>query len=164
MSYIKSRLQPGERVIFRIRRGRKWHHYLSMFILYFIALPLILWAMMIFVAPIIRALPQPAGMLLESGFLLLISIAVLLDFIHFFVDELALTNTRIIGRAMGATNWVFRKIDLPLSGIISAAVTGSTLKIRRKDGKNFNFNNLSESEQFATKVMQSTIQTNPSLV
>lgn len=164
MSYIKSKLHPGERVIFRITQGRKWYHYLMLFITYFILLPILFWGIMTFAVPIISAyLPQLAVMLSVSGFMLLIGLPLLLNFIHFLVDELALTDTRIIGRAQGATTLVFQKIDLPLSGIESAVATANILTIQCKDGKNIIFKNLSESKQFAAKIMELTTQTSQSL-
>ncbi len=164
MSYINSKLHPGERVIFRITQGRKWYHYLIFFIEYFILLPILFWVILTFGVPIISAyLPQPVVMISISSFLLLISFPLLLNFIHFLVDELALTDTRVIGRALGATVLVFQKIDLPLSEIESAVVTGSILKIQCKDGKSIIFNNLSESKQFAAKLMELTAQSTQSL-
>jgi hypothetical protein len=122
MSYIKSKLHPGERVIFRITQGRKWYHYLIFFIEYFILLPILFWVILTFAVPLISAyLPQPVVMISISGFLLLISFPLLLNFIHFLVDELALTDTRIIGRAQGATTLVFQNRSTPFRNRISCS-------------------------------------------
>jgi hypothetical protein len=160
MSYITSQLQPGEQVLFRINRGRKWYHYLLLVIEYCILIPFLFWMLLYFLVPILGAfLPQAAALLSVGGLLLLLSLTLLLDFIHFLVDDIALTDRRIVGRAQGAMTWVFKKIDVPFSAIGSAKATGGfaspSLEIRRKDGKPDLFvRNLSAGKQFAAKLTE----------
>jgi hypothetical protein len=160
MSYIESQLQPGEQVLFRINRGRKWYHYILLVIEYFILAPFLFWITLYFLVPILgRFLPQAAALLSVGGLLFLLSLGLLLDFMHFLLDDIALTDRRIVGRAQGTTTLAFQKIDVPLSVIASATATGGfvspMLEIRRKDGKPALFmRNLGAGKQFAAKLTE----------
>ena len=156
MSYITAQLQPGEEVLFRIKRGRKWYDYLGVVIVYFILIPFVFGVILYFLVPILGAiLPQTTALLSVGGLMLLLSLALLLDLIHFLVDEIALTDRRIVGRAQGKTTLVFQKIDMPLSAIGSAKASGAILEIRRNDGKpDLVVRNIKDDEQFATKLTE----------
>ena len=160
MSSITSQLQPGEQVILRINRGRKWYHFLGLFIEYFILVPIIFWILLYLLVPMLGALlPQEIAFLPVAGLLGLISLVLLLDFIHFLVDDLVLTDRRILGRAQGATVLSFKKIELPLTAVASARASGGFvspgLEILRSDGKPaLFFRNLSGSKKFVEKLTE----------
>lgn len=162
MSYIESQLQPGEQILFRINRGRKWYHYLLLVLPYFILVPILILVVGKLFLPILAAfLPETALILTWSGLLLLIGLGILTDVVHFLVDELALTDRRIVGKVQGAFSaWVFQKINVPLSEIESIRAMGgfasASLVIRRKDGKpDLIVRNLGSCEQFAAKLTES---------
>jgi hypothetical protein len=161
MSYIESQLQPGEQVLFRINRGRKWYHYLLLVLPFCVLLPILVWVIGKFFLPILAAfLPQNALLLIGSGMLVLIGAGILTDVVHFLVDELALTDRRIVGKVQGAFSaWVFQKINVPLSEIESARAMGgfasASLVIQRKNGKpNLIVKNLGLRKQFAAKLTE----------
>ena len=174
MSYIESQLQPGEQVMFRINRGKNWYHYLLTFIMNCIIMPITVSVMLYFISLLAAAfLPRvtasgsttldamiPLGILLFFlGLALFIMLAVLLDLIHFFTDELALTNRRIVGRAQGQAVWSFQKVNLPLSAVDSVIAGGSflqpILEIERKDDKpDLLIVNIGQRKEFAKKCME----------
>ena len=56
-------------------------------------------------------------------------VAAILDLIHFFTDELALTNRRIIGRGQSRMYWSFPKVDLKLSEVMDIKYKAALLEI-----------------------------------
>jgi hypothetical protein len=157
MSYVESQLQPGEQVLFRINRGRKWYHYLFLVLPYLILLPILILVVGFFLLPALAAsLPETVLIVIGSGLLLLIGLGILTDVAHFLVDELVLTDKRIVGRAQGAFSaWVFQKINVPLSEIESATSSSSSLVIQRKNGKpDLIVRSLDSRKQFAAKLME----------
>ena len=159
MSVIESQLQPGEQVLMRVNQGRKWHHFLLLFIEYCVLIPFLFWMLFVFLVPIMRSFfPEAITILAILGLMLLLGISLLFNFIHFLTDDVAITNLRILGRAQGATVFVFRKIDLPLSAIRSAQLGNLItpgVTIQRKDGKpDLLLRNLSPGKQFAAKLTE----------
>jgi hypothetical protein len=161
MGYIQSQLQPGEQVLFRISRRIKWYHYLLLVLPYCIVVPLFTWVMGYIFLPIFAAfLPETALIIVGSGTLILIALALLDDVMHFLVDELALTDRRIVGKVQGAFSaWVFQKISVPLSEIKSVSVVGGfaspRLEIQRKNGMpSVIVKNLASRKEFAAKLTE----------
>ncbi len=161
MSYIESQLQPGEQVLFRINRGRKWYHYLFLVLPYLILVPILILVVGRFLLPGLAAsLPETVLIVIWGGMLLLIGLGILTDVVHFLVDELALTDKRIVGKVQGAFSaWVFQKINVPLPEIESVEAMGgfasASLVIQRKDGKpDLIVRNLDSRKQFAAKFME----------
>jgi hypothetical protein len=161
MSYIESQLQPGEQVLFRINRGRKWYHYLFLVLPYLILVPILILVVGFFLLPALAvSLPETVLIVIWSGLLLLIGLGILTDVVHFLVDELALTDKRIVGKVQGAFSaWVFQKINVPLPEIESVEAMGgfasASLVIQRKDGKpDLIVRNLDSRKQFAAKLME----------
>jgi len=156
MGYIDSNLQPGEQVLLRIRRGRKWYHVLLLILGYLVLVPLtflIIWNVLL---PYLMAvLPARIALLIVLGSLGLITIALFFDFIHFLVDEIALTDRRVFGRAQGLSAWLFPIVDLPLSLIdsVNPGMKINCFDIRLKDGKRpVTIANLSGINEFVTKL------------
>ena len=161
MSFIESQLQPGEQVLMRANQGRRWYHFLLLFIEYCMLMPFLFWALFIFVVPVMSAfIPEIVTMLAILGFIVLLSIPLLLNLVHFAVDEVAITNLRIVGRLMGATVFNFRKINVPLSAVRSASSGGifaPGVTIERKDGNpDLLLRNLSPGRLFAAKLGELT--------
>ncbi len=161
MSYIESQLQPGEQVLFRISRRRKWYHYLLVVPAYCVLLTVLIWLVGNFFLPILAAfLSETALILIGSGLLLLIGLGILPGVIHFLVDELALTDRRIVGKVQGAfSGWVFQKISVPLSEVESVRAMGGFtspgLEIRRKNGMpSVIVKNLGSRKEFAAKLTE----------
>lgn len=139
MNYIESQLQPEERILLRANQGRKWYHFLMIFILFCLLMPLAFWLIYYFLAPILGTIiPTEYAILTVLGFLGLMSISLLFIFIHFLLDEVALTNMRVLGRVRGATEFGFKKVEIPLSAIRSVrsgSFLDSSVIIFRNDGK-----------------------------
>ncbi len=161
MSYISSHLQPGEQVLIRTNRGRKWYHFLWMVFGYFIFLPIMAWIMLYFLVQIFgEFLSQTAALIFTGVFLIVLALGGLVDIIHFLVDDIALTDRRILGLAQGATTWSFKKYDIPLSVIESIRATGGalvgySLEIQRRDVKHkLYLRNLVGSKQLAAKITE----------
>jgi hypothetical protein len=140
MSEEDEALQPGERLLLRIDRGREWHHYV-MLVLPYLLLPLLLWMVLNVLLPILSdLLPGAAGILVAGGFLLVILAGMVVDMLHFERDFLARTDRRVFGRTQGPSSaWVSQTVDLPLTEIESVAMVNGflspTLEIRRKGRK-----------------------------
>lgn len=159
MGYVESRLQPGEHIIFKINRGRKWYHYLLWILPYIILVPIIVFLLGYFLMPMLRSLlPDNVTMLIGVGFLVLIGLAILNDIVHYFVDELALTDRRIVGRSQNsASGWLFQKINAPLSEIASINTFNmpARLVFQFRDGRHLLIvKNLRDNKQFAEKLME----------
>lgn len=157
MSFIESQLQTGEQILMRANQGRQWYHFLLLFIEYCMLMPFLFWLLVIFLVPAMSAfIPEAVTMLAILGFMLLLTIPLLLNLVHFVVDDVAITNQRIVGRLMGATVFNFRKINLPLSAIRSASSGGifaPGVTIQRKDGQpDMLLRNLSPGRLFAAKL------------
>lgn len=141
MSEDSETLQPGERLLVRIDRGRKLYHYVMLVLPYLLLLPLLLWMVGNVLLPILAdLLPQAAGILVAGGFLLVILAGMVVDMLHFERDFLALTDRRVFGRTQGPSSaWVSQTVDLPLTEIESVAMVNGflspTLEIRRKGRK-----------------------------
>src|SRR5512136_733576 len=128
MSHIDSQLQPGEQVLMRLNRGRKWYHFLLLVITYFILIPLLFWMLLYFTALVLGSLlPEATALSVCLGLIGFLALVMLMDFIHFVVDEVVLTDRRIFGRAQGGVVFSFHKIDLPLTEVASAQVLGGPL-------------------------------------
>ena len=159
MSIIESQLQPGEQVLLRVNQGRQWYHFLLLFIEYCLLIPFLFWILLQFLVPVLRAfIPEEITLLAILGLMGLISISLLFNFIHFLMDDVALTNLRILGRAQGATVFNFKKLDVPLSAIRSVQAGNLItpgLTIQRKDGKpDLLLRNLNPGKPFAAKLTE----------
>ena len=141
MSESDAELQAGERLLYRIDRGRKWQHYLLLVLPYLLLLPVLLWMVANVLLPILASLlPSAAGMLVAGSFLLLILAGMVVDMLHFERDFLAITDRRVFGRTQGPYSaWASQTVDLPLTEIESVRMVNGflspTLEIHRKGRK-----------------------------
>jgi hypothetical protein len=160
MSSINSQLQPGEQVLVRINRGRKWYHFLGLIIEFFILVPITFWLLLYLLMPMLGPLvSEEIALLMVLGLFGLIGLLLLLDFIHFWVDDVALTDRRILGTAQGSAVFSFKKIEIPLVAVASARASGGFispgLEILRKDGKPALFlRNLDGNKKFVDKLAE----------
>lgn len=125
VSYIDSRLRPGEKVLFHVQRSRDWPHLAKSLVIDV----LILAAAILLARYLNHSMVQsylssgPLGGLggfvaasLLTGFLpILVFVALAQDFAFTFFVELALTDRRILGRIAGPL-WT-RTLDLPHSQV-----------------------------------------------
>jgi hypothetical protein len=129
MSYVNNELEAGEEIIFKINRGRKFNHYYKTISQACITFPFVAYIIWKYFSTLFIDFPQPTSVdpiLLQilvpiclSGFIygpaLALVVVAILDLIHFFTDELALTNRRIIGRGQSRMYWSFPTVNLQLS-------------------------------------------------
>lgn len=130
MSYVESHLQAGERILFRASRGHAWYDKLLAVLLTFLVTPLVLavyaFAMGFLLQVISTLLPsgpesQLALALLVVGMLGVIPLMTvytqIVDFIAFWQTDVALTDRRLFGRALGRNRFWLRTIDIPTQDI-----------------------------------------------
>lgn len=133
MSYIDSHLQSGERILYRANRGHAWYDVLLAIVLAFLVTPLALalymFAMNFLIQTIAAILPSgPESQLLLI--LLIIGLMVItpllaiysqiVDFVAFWQTDVALTDRRLFGRALGRNRFRLRTIDIPTQDIACA--------------------------------------------
>ncbi len=80
----------------------------------------------------------------------LITVAIL-DLIHFFTDELALTNRRIIGRGQSRMYWSFRKVDLKLSEVMDIKNKVALLEFHIDGERPIIISRLDQNKEFVEK-------------
>ncbi len=130
MPYVDSHLQAGEQVLYRVNRGRAWYDYLLAFAMLFVLAPLVLgvyfFAMIIVTRSIATSLPTgPEGALIAAlvGLVILVfvplfaAISAIVEFVAFWLTDMALTDRRILGRALGRNRIWLRTVDIPVQDI-----------------------------------------------
>lgn len=130
MSYVDSHLQAGEQILYRINRGRAWYDYLWAFVSFLLLTPLVLsiyiFGMTLTVRVIAASLPaSPEGELITA----LVALALLafmpvlavisqgVEFVAFWLTDVALTDRRILGRALGRNRLWLRTFDIPAQDV-----------------------------------------------
>jgi hypothetical protein len=165
MSYVDNELEAGEEIIFKINRGRKFNHYYKTISQACITFPLIAYFIWKYFSTLFVDFPQPTSVdpilvqmlvpICLSGFiygpaLALVAVAIL-DLTHFFADELALTNRRIIGRGQSRMYWSFPKVDLLLSEVMDIKYKVTLLEIHVDGERPIIISRLDQNKEFVEK-------------
>lgn len=165
MSFVDNELEAGEEIIFKINRGRKFQHYYKVISQAGITFPLIAFFAWRYLSALFIDFPQPTSVdpilvqtlvpICLSGLIYgpaaALVIAGVLDLIHFFRDDLALTNRRIIGRVQSRVSWSFRTVDLKLSEVTDVKNKVGFLEIYIDGERPIIISRLDQSKEFVEK-------------
>lgn len=168
MGIVDKELEAGEAVIFKIDRGRTIKHYyqvIAQAVFVFPSLAFFCWR---YFSALLVDFPQPTTvdpmlvqLLVPSALLgcmygpaLILVLVSIMDLVHFFTDELALTNRRIIGRGQSRMYWSFRKVDLKLSNIVEIKDKITKLEIHIEGEPPVVISRLHRNKEFVEKFCQ----------
>jgi hypothetical protein len=168
MSYVDNELQAGEEILFKVNRGRKFIHHYKVVSQNVIGLPLLAFFAWRYLSALFIDFPQPTSVdpiaiqilvpvCLSSCIYvpaLALIIVGILDLIHFFTDELALTNRRIIGRGQSRLIWPFRTFNLKLSDIVDVKNKGTFLEIDLHRERPVIISKLDKNKEFVDKFLE----------
>jgi hypothetical protein len=168
MGFIENQLELGESVVFKIGRGRKFKDYDGTVFRAFVLFPYFGYLIWKFFSDLFSDFPMPiasdppmAQFLVPACLsscmygpgLMFISLGIL-DVIHLFTDEIALTNKRIIGRAQSQYIWSFRPIDVRLEDVRDINIKNLSLEIHTNDDRPIRISRLDQQQEFIEKFRQ----------
>ncbi len=165
MSFVDNKLEAGEEILFKINRGRKFRHYYKMISQNVITFPVIAFFAWRYLSNLFTDFPQPTSTdpmaiqilipvcLLSCIYVPAIALIVVgvLDLLHFFMDELALTNRRIIGRGQSRMIWPFRVFDIEVSEVLDIKNKNTYLEIRVDGERPIIISKLFQNKEFIEK-------------
>jgi len=158
MTYIETRLQPGEELVYRTTPAR---HIFRLAVLILVGVVFILLALSIPVLmalatqrlgrfPVIWGLPDSFAILvinLGLWFLPVLAFFIFsMDTARVFACELALTDRRILGRIPAV--WLFRQFELPIHEIALVSQVGGRVVFKLKSGRLISVSGFQNAGQF----------------